>query len=118
FRDHRVDLRRRRRLPDRGPEQADVELTAVGELLVGLIVLGPHAAPAGVKPRGQPQRVEIADELAGVASQASLVSWGMRAATKATPPAPRTSPLGLPLASLSIVPPCGLGVEVSILAAV
>ena len=54
FGDHRVDLRRRRGLADRGPEHADVELAAVGELLVGLVVLGAHAAPAGVEPRGEP----------------------------------------------------------------
>ena len=37
--EHRVDLRRRRRLADRGPEHADVELAAVGEVPVGLVVL-------------------------------------------------------------------------------
>ena len=52
-----------------------------------------------------------------LASQVSWSSSGILAATKATPPAPSTRPVGLPLASFSILPPCGSGVLPSILAA-
>jgi len=50
------------------------------------------------------------DELADVRDP--LLSFGQRifAATKATPPAPRTTPVGAPFASFSIVPPRGSGV--------
>ncbi len=64
--DHGVDLGRRRRLADGRVEDADVELAAFGERAVGLVVLGAHAAPAGVEPGGQPERVEIGRELAGI----------------------------------------------------
>ena len=65
-----------------------------------------------------PMRVEIGHELAGVGEPGFLrLCSGILAATKATPPAPRTTPVGLPLASFSIVPFGGLGVVASILAA-
>ena len=73
FADHRVDLRGRRRLPDRRPEQADVELAAVREVSVRLVMLGAHPAPAGVEPRGEAHGVEIAHELAGIREPRLLV---------------------------------------------
>ena len=52
---------------------ADVELAAVGEVLVRLVVLGAHAAAAGVEPRRHAHRVEIGHELAGVGEPRFLV---------------------------------------------
>ena len=100
------------------PEQADVELAAIGEIPIGLVVLGAHAASAGVEPRRDPERVEIGHELAGVGEPGVL---GLQrhpgrdegdAAGAAGP-----APVGLPAASFSILPPCGSGVPASILAA-
>ena len=66
FGDHLVHFRGRRGLADRGPERARVQLAAIGEDLVGLVVLLAHAASAGVVPGGDAHRVQLGDELASV----------------------------------------------------
>jgi hypothetical protein len=92
-------------LADRGPEGAHIELAALGDICK-VVVPRAHAAPAGIGAGGDTHRIEVSGELFGVVDP--FLALGQRfacAAMKATPPAPRTTPVGLPLASFSIVPP-------------
>ena len=64
-----------------------------------------------------PMAFSPATNLRTFAIHCSVSGSGIFAATKATPPAPRTTPVGVPPASFSILPPRGSGVAASIPAA-
>src|SRR5207253_6829066 len=66
FSDDFVRLFGCRRLAYRGPERADVELTAIGEILIRLVMPGAHAASARIEPRCDAHRIQFVDELAGI----------------------------------------------------
>ena len=55
-----------RGLADGEPEHADVQLAALGEMPIRLVVASAHAASAEVRPGSDAERIQIRHELAGV----------------------------------------------------